>query len=94
MQARTMITVLVSMMVAGVLFGAGATAILSIESLSQHASVLLPAVVILSLLAAPVISWLIAPTMRAAYSRRMENKSRMQEARSAASAPLRHKYHS
>lgn len=72
MSIRMSISLLLSMMVASVLFGIGATAVLSISSLSKYATLLLPLVIVASFALAPVISWMIAPMLRAKYSRRVE----------------------
>ena len=66
---RTYITVLIFMMVNAVVFGIGAITVLSVPSLSSHASVLLPTVVLSSLVISPFISWLLAPTLRARWQR-------------------------
>ena len=72
MSTRFSISLLLSMMVSAVLFGIGATTVLSIPSLSEHAPVLLPIVIVLSLVFAPIFSWVIAPKLRAKYSRQVE----------------------
>ena len=72
MSTRFSISLLLSMMVSAVLFGIGAIAVLSIPSLSEHAPVLLPIVIVLSLVFAPIFSWVIAPKLRAKYSRQVE----------------------
>jgi hypothetical protein len=64
MSTTMQIAALVGMMVNAVLFGAGAVVVLSIPALAAHAAVLLPAVVVVSLLAAPPIARAIAPRMR------------------------------
>ncbi len=84
MTNRTSIAVLINMMVSAVLFGIGATAVLSIPELSDHAVILLPLVIVMSLLISPVISWYLAPRLRAAWVRQMETKRRMLERRSHA----------
>ena len=48
MSTRFSISLLLSMMVSAVLFGIGATIVLSIPSLSEHAPILLPIVILLS----------------------------------------------
>ena len=72
MSTRFSISLLLSMMVSAVLFGIGAIAILSIPSLSEHAPILLPIVIVLSFVFAPIFSWVIAPKLRAKYSRKAE----------------------
>ena len=72
MSTRFSISLLLSMMVSAVLFGIGAIIVLSIPSLSEHAPVLLPIVIVLSFVFAPIFSWVIAPKLRAKYSRKAE----------------------
>jgi ABC-type sulfate transport system permease subunit len=72
MSTRLSITLLLFGLVSSVLFGVGATTVLSIPSLSAHASLLLPIVVVASFIVAPVICWVIAPMLRAQYSRQEE----------------------
>lgn len=70
MTTRAYIAALVSMMVNAVVFGVGATAVLSIPSLSDHASRLLPIVIAISFLVSPFIGWAIAPMLRSRWQRR------------------------
>lgn len=70
MSIRTNITLLISMMVNAVIFGAGAIAVLSIPTLRANAQIWLPAVIVFSLLMAPIVSWVLAPRLRARWSRR------------------------
>ncbi len=70
MSTRLSIALLLCGLVSSVLFGVGAATVLSIPSLSAHASMLLPTVVVASLILAPIICWVIAPTLRAQYIRR------------------------
>ena len=72
MSTRFSISLLLSMMVSAVLFGIGAIIVLSIPSLSEHAPVLLPIVIVLSFVFAPIFAWVIAPKLRARYSRKVE----------------------
>ena len=72
MSTRLAIALLLCGLVSSVLFGIGATTILSIPSLSAHASLLLPIVIAASFILAPVICWAIAPMLRAQYSRQQE----------------------
>lgn len=65
MKTRTFISALVGMQVAPVLFGAGVIAVLMIPALKAHAALLLPAVIVASFVAAPLIAWKIAPRLRA-----------------------------
>jgi membrane protein YqaA with SNARE-associated domain len=74
MSTRFSISLLLSMMVSAVLFGIGATTVLSIPSLSEHAPILLPIVIVLSFVFGPIVSWVIAPKLRAKYSREVEAK--------------------
>jgi peptidoglycan/LPS O-acetylase OafA/YrhL len=55
-----------------VLFGIGIALVLSIESLSEHAWVLIPVVVVMSLALAWPIAWLIAPRLRKPLWQRRE----------------------
>lgn len=64
MKTRTWITGIVSMVVNAVLFGIGAVTVLSVPSLNDHATVLLPVVIVASLIAAPPIAWSLAPRLR------------------------------
>jgi hypothetical protein len=79
MSNRLSISVLLFMIVSAVLFGIGATTVLSIPSLSERAPVLLPIVIVLSFVLAPIFAWLIAPKLRAKYSRVAEAKRSMVE---------------
>jgi len=58
------ITVLISGMVAAVLFGIGTATVLSFPSLAVHAAWLLPIIIVVSFLLTPLIGWLIAPRLR------------------------------
>lgn len=64
MKTRSFITMALAFMVNAVLFGVGIIAVLSIDALRVHAVYLIPAVVIVSLVATPFISWLLAPRLR------------------------------
>jgi hypothetical protein len=46
--------------------------VLTIPALSDHANVLVPAVVVASLILAAPVSWMIAPRLRARYRRRRD----------------------
>jgi len=59
----------VSLMVNAVIFGAGVIAILAIPALSAHAAILIPVLVLLAFVVSPLISWVIAPRLRARYWR-------------------------
>jgi hypothetical protein len=74
MSTRFSIAILLTMIVSSVLFGIGAVTVLSIPSLAKHAPVLLPGVIAVSFAFAPIFSWMIAPTLRAKYSREVEAK--------------------
>lgn len=74
MTTRFGIALLLCGLVSSVLFGVGAATVLSIPSLSAHASMLLPIVVAASLLLAPAICWAIAPMLRAQYSREQNER--------------------
>ncbi|MBP8246975.1 MAG: hypothetical protein KAX56_08925 [Phenylobacterium sp.] len=65
MSTRVYIAGILSLMVAGVLFGMGAIPVLMIPALSAKANVLLPIVVILSIILTPPIAWKLAPKLRA-----------------------------
>jgi hypothetical protein len=72
MSTRFAITLLLCGVVASVLFGVGAAAVLSIPGLSARASLLLPIVIVASIILAPIICWRLAPMLRAKYSRQVE----------------------
>lgn len=65
MSTRTRISAVIAGMVAAVLFGIGVTLVLTIPALEAQAVVLIPAVIILSFVLAPFVSWAIAPRLRA-----------------------------
>ncbi|MES2724222.1 MAG: hypothetical protein V4656_13800 [Pseudomonadota bacterium] len=65
MSTRVFIAAVLSLMVAGVLFGIGAIPVLMIPALSAKASLLLPIVVVLSIVLTPPIAWKLAPRLRA-----------------------------
>jgi hypothetical protein len=79
MSTRFSIALLLFGLVSSVLFGVGATTVLSIPSLSVHAALLLPIVIVASFILAPVICWVIAPMLRAQWSRQ-QNALRLEEA--------------
>jgi hypothetical protein len=79
MSTKFSISVLLFMMVSAVLFAIGATTVLSIPRLSEHAPVLLPIVIVCSFVLAPIFSWVIAPQLRAKHSREVEVKRSMVE---------------
>lgn len=67
MSTRTQIAGLVSLMINAMIFGFGVIAILTIPSLNAHAAILIPALGVGALVVSPVISWFIAPRLRARY---------------------------
>ena len=67
MSTRAQIASLVALMVNAMLFGFGVIAILTVPALNAHAALLIPALVAVSVLAAPAIGWFIAPRLRARY---------------------------
>lgn len=79
MSTRFSIALLLFGLVSSVLFGVGATTVLSIPSLSVHAALLMPIVIVASFILAPVICWVIAPMLRAQWSRQ-QNALRLEEA--------------
>lgn len=81
MSRRWMITALIYMMVNAVLFGIGATLVLSVPALASQASPLLWVVVVMSFVLALPIAYFIAPRLRARFQRREENRRRIAEAR-------------
>lgn len=64
MRTITYITILVSMMVNAVVFGAGTIAILSVPALNEQAKYLLPAWIVVTFLVSPVIARVMAPELR------------------------------
>ncbi|WOC16202.1 hypothetical protein MP213Fo_16760 [Pseudochrobactrum sp. MP213Fo] len=70
MSVRFQIAALLSLMVNAVLFGIGVILVLSIPELSVNAKYLIPAVVALSLVITPFVSWYIAPRLRNRYWKR------------------------
>ncbi len=64
MSNRLAIAALIYMMVNAVVFGIGAVTVLSIPSLSENATVWLPAVVVASFILSAPLAWFIAPRMR------------------------------
>jgi len=69
MSTRFSIALLLFGLVSSVLFGVGATTVLSIPSLSENATLLLPIAIVTSFMLAPVICWVIAPMLRSQWSR-------------------------
>ncbi len=85
MSTRFNVAVLLYGLVSSILFGVGATTVLSIPSLSAYAALLLPIVIATSFLLTPIIGWVLGPMLRAQWSR--EHNSRLLRAE-AARAPL------
>lgn len=69
MSMRTQISAMVFMMVQAVLFGAGVLTIL-LTPLSNHAMLAMPVMIALSVVLSAIVSWQIAPRLRARYWRR------------------------
>lgn len=69
---RSRVGLLIYGMTNAVLFGIGIVLVLSIESLSEHAWILIPLVVLVSLLLAWPIAWLIVPRLRKPLWRRRQ----------------------
>lgn len=67
MSVRFQIAVALSLMVNAVLFGIGAVIVLSIPELALEAKYLLPAVILISFIMTPFISWMMAPRLRNRY---------------------------
>jgi len=64
MRTRTIISLMLSLMVNAVIFGSLVVAILSIPGLQPFDNYLVPAVIVLSLVATPFIAWRLAPHLR------------------------------
>jgi membrane protein implicated in regulation of membrane protease activity len=79
MSRRWAITAVIYMIVNAVLFGIGATAVLSIPALAAEASTLLWVVIAMSFLLALPIAYLLAPRLRARYQRIEEARRRARE---------------
>jgi hypothetical protein len=69
MSTRFNIATLVFMLTSTVLFGFGLLAVLLVPGLANHERVLIPAVVVISFIFAPLIAWVIAPRLKARYFR-------------------------
>ncbi|WP_316182505.1 MULTISPECIES: hypothetical protein [unclassified Bradyrhizobium] len=69
MSMRSQISAMVFMMVQAVLFGAGVLTIL-LTPLSNHAMLAMPVMIALSVVLSAIVSWQIAPRLRARYWRR------------------------
>lgn len=69
---RSRIGLLIYGMTNAVLFGIGIVLVLSIETLSEHAWILIPLVVVVSLILAWPIAWLVVPRLRKPLWRRRQ----------------------
>ena len=74
MRVRTLLTIAIAFAIFPVLFTMGAWPILGIDALEQYAAYLLPAVIVIALIFAPVLGWYIAPRMRLKYWRKHGRK--------------------
>lgn len=79
MTTRWAIAALVYMMTNAVLFGIGATIVLSVPTLATQAMVLMPAVVVGSFVLGAPLAWYIAPMLRSRYQRQLELRRRYDE---------------
>jgi hypothetical protein len=70
MSTRAYISGLLFLMIAAVLFGIGATAVLTIPDLNANAWIWLPFVAAFSFLISPFIAWVMAPSLRVRQQRR------------------------
>ena len=66
---RTRIAVLVYSMTNGVLFGAGLIVVLMVPALNANAGFWIAVVIAASVILAAPVAWLLAPRLRARYSR-------------------------
>ncbi|MCC6918601.1 MAG: hypothetical protein IT548_05320 [Alphaproteobacteria bacterium] len=69
MSTRSYISGLLGLMVNALIFGTGVVVILAVPALNAHAAILIPALVLLAFVATPIVSWYIAPRVRARYWR-------------------------
>ena len=76
MSTRLSIAALITMMINSIIFGIGAVAVLSVPSLADNASTLLPAVIVASFIVAPIIAWFMAPLLRSRWQRRQSELQR------------------
>jgi hypothetical protein len=72
LSTRSRIGLVIYGMTNAVLFGIGIVLVLSMEALSQHAWVLIPLVVAVSLILAWPVAWWVAPRLRKPLWRRRE----------------------
>jgi hypothetical protein len=74
MSTRAYIAVLVGMMVNAVVFGIGATMVLTIPAFQDNLFFWMPVVVVTSFLVSPLIAWKIAPMLRSPWQRRQARR--------------------
>jgi hypothetical protein len=70
MKTRVYVATLAALPVNAVLFGAGAITVLSVPALSEHATILMPNAVLVSLALTPPIAWVVSRRMMLRYWRR------------------------
>lgn len=70
MKTRVYVTALAALPVNAVLFGIGAVTVLSVPALSEHATTLMPNVVLASMAMTPPVAWAISRRMMLRYWRR------------------------
>lgn len=78
-RTRVAIAALIYSMTNAVLFGAGIVPVLAVPALSNHAAILIPAVVVASLVLAAPLAWLLAPRLRARYWRRRDGRRALRD---------------
>eukprot|EP01035_Chromulina_nebulosa_P065880 gene65880-biopygen48294 len=61
---NTWLKIISSMMINAVIFGTGAIIVLSVPALAENAVYLIPVVVVISLVLAPLLAFFVAPRMR------------------------------
>ncbi len=69
MSTRLAIAALIYLVVNAVLFGIGATTVLSVPALDTHAMSILPPVIVAGFVLAVPVSWYIAPRLRLRHQR-------------------------
>jgi hypothetical protein len=74
-KTRLRIAALIYSMTNAVLFGIGLILVLNVPGLRAHTGMGIVVVVVLSLLLAAPIAWVIAPRLRARYSRRQAERA-------------------
>lgn len=70
MKTRIYVATLAALPVNAVLFGIGAVTVLSVPALNEHATVLMPNVVLASVALTPPIAWVVSRRMMLRYWRR------------------------